>query len=318
MLAVRNNPRNAPTQRPPRDVQLAPASYLPPSGNTFVTTVTTTRECPDPLDPCKPRGFSTETAQVFQTPATPQVPQLREQAVQCVCGNTFMDDAVFCPRCGSKRPPTLLIEGDRQGPASTFSNAYGQGQAALVAETCRFNADEQLRLIRLRQRLSGCLEEFKGLSLLLGAGAAENESGLPRLREAHRSRLNGTTYTVEDAQRELMPDRMVEKMTGYLNFVDGALADTIDLPAGGADAVRQAVLTVEADPTSRPFSPPCAGAPSAEAQALATDAARQSPAVDPTSNVVGSAGYAQEQTQWRQRAPEIPFAPMRQMKPFAI
>jgi len=188
--------RNAPTAQPPRDIQQAPSEYLPPAGCATVTTVTTTRQSPDPGDPGLSRDFTTNVS-VTKSP---------------------------------HGESSVAIQGDSLGfKNSVFSDALGEGKPIEVSETCKFAPDEQQRLVILRRQLVSCAKELVALDKILSDDEGR-ASGLPHARESYRSRLQGGTYSVEDARRELCCDRLAAKMSGYINFIDSALADGLDPP----------------------------------------------------------------------------------------
>eukprot|EP00929_Paragymnodinium_shiwhaense_P009910 TRINITY_DN11431_c0_g1_i1.p1 TRINITY_DN11431_c0_g1~~TRINITY_DN11431_c0_g1_i1.p1 ORF type:complete len:296 (+),score=57.53 TRINITY_DN11431_c0_g1_i1:110-997(+) len=99
-----------------------------------------------------------------------------------------------------------------------------------IAETCKFDAAERDRLIELRRRLVGCIRAWQDMSSLL---AQDSHGGLPDMVQADRVRLNGDTFSKEDATRELCGEWLPDKMRQYLEFVDAALGDKLD-PAPAA------------------------------------------------------------------------------------
>merc|ERR1711977_106558 len=97
-----------------------------------------------------------------------------------------------------------------------------------TSETCKFTPDKQHQLIELRRRLMAFEEEYTGLCDLLSDGPLA--SGLPLLKDEARCRLHGTTFSVEDAKRELCNEWYKRRLGDFVNFVDKALADQLDRP----------------------------------------------------------------------------------------
>lgn len=110
-----------------------------------------------------------------------------------------------------------------------------------VAESCKFSPEEQEKLLNLRSLLLRCSGELEGLRGFLHAdgGAA---CGLPRLKEAHRSRLQGRSYSVEDAQGDFFGGhQLLSQLQRYVAFVDGALADDLAEQEDSGDEAEAAV-----------------------------------------------------------------------------
>lgn len=93
-----------------------------------------------------------------------------------------------------------------------------------ISETCKFSPEEGERLITLRKQLLRVSAEYSTLIELL----ASDHSGLPHIRETHRNRLAGDTYSVQDARRELQNEWFSEKLKSYRMFIDKALLDELD------------------------------------------------------------------------------------------
>mmetsp|Transcript_47971 Transcript_47971/g.104367 ORF Transcript_47971/g.104367 Transcript_47971/m.104367 type:complete len:241 (+) Transcript_47971:50-772(+) len=186
--------QNRPLQQPPRDVSLAPETYLPSAGRALVTAVTTARESPDPRASGRVGSFASEALAV--------PPPVVDRA-------TAVAEAVVNMRY----------------PASAFVADQDDRRLLALSETCQYSPEEQHQLLELRRRLASCASE---LSRLRSHIVREDGAGLPRLREAHRCRLGGNTFSVEDAKRELCQPWLEEKMAAYIVFIDSALADTLD------------------------------------------------------------------------------------------
>jgi len=146
---------------------------------------------------------------------------------------------------------------DRHMP-SIFHNATGDGKLTRVSEWCKFTPSEQEGLLELRRRLLSCESELASLTAFLADG---NAAGLPHMRERHRSRLRGESYTIEEAQKEFCNERLLGRMQGYVSFIDSALAGTLDgLPWSTAE--RTATPKSGGPPTSQTprLSSPCGDA----------------------------------------------------------
>jgi len=113
--------------------------------------------------------------------------------------------------------------------------------APSVSSTCRYPPEELERLLRLRRCLALCTGEVEALKELVlqdacAAGGAAAACGLPRLKEAHRCRLHGETFSIEEARRELSGGRLLEQLRRYAALVDGALSGELGERLEDADA----------------------------------------------------------------------------------
>eukprot|EP00747_Dinoflagellata_sp_TGD_P191410 gnl/TRDRNA2_/TRDRNA2_54735_c0_seq1.p1 gnl/TRDRNA2_/TRDRNA2_54735_c0~~gnl/TRDRNA2_/TRDRNA2_54735_c0_seq1.p1 ORF type:complete len:262 (+),score=43.10 gnl/TRDRNA2_/TRDRNA2_54735_c0_seq1:46-786(+) len=232
---------NVPAQQPPRDLRLAPSSYLPPGEHAVVSSVSTSRRSPDPGNPDMEREFS----------------------------SSVTVDATAAPRPASEQ--SVGEAGEKPDaswyPPSVFEDALGDGKLVRVSESCKFSPTEQQNLIGLRRKVDHCAGELQALCALLAdeSGAA---SGLPSLRDSHRCRLGGRTFSAEDAKRDLCNSWLLDRLNGYVAFVDHALADELDERPNGPTTRKlskdppPATFTDQRQSRSPPQSPQVTIAPS--------------------------------------------------------
>ena len=45
---------------------------------------------------------------------------------KCICGNTFLDDALFCRKCGDAKPGTEVAASPEDAPAAEESEAAAE------------------------------------------------------------------------------------------------------------------------------------------------------------------------------------------------
>lgn len=261
--------KNVPAQRqPPRDLQLKPATYLFPAGQAFVTALITTPRVATDMgrSPLRAQDFTFST-KVTRLPPTQQL---------------LNGDPLESARSG--------LGPHAKFPISTFADT-----PARISETCKFNPDEQHRLIGFRRKLATCEEELRALYALLEGdqGAA---SGLPNLREAERSRLRGRSYSIEDAQRELLQPWLLERLGGYIAFVDRALEDRLDpaLAVGSfnADTLGASAISARASSASARGRRPSSAAASSCASKLAEVVVAGPAAAGPVSDGAAAAAAA--------------------------
>lgn len=184
--------RNCPPQLPPRNVKLAPANYLPPAGRAHVTAVTTSREV-HLGDPEKSRS-STFHTEVLRLPPEYDI------------------TGGVDPRRDSQRgfPKSILAESE-----------------VAISEACKFTPAEQHRLLVLRRQLVRCESELAQLRALTLQADGEG-TGLAKLHEAHRVRINGMTFSQEDAKRDLCNVWLLERLRKYILFIDAGLENKLD------------------------------------------------------------------------------------------
>jgi len=184
--------RNCPPQLPPRNVKLAPAIYLPPAGRAHVTAVTTSREV-HLGDPEKSRS-STFHTEVLRLPPEYDI------------------TGGVDPRRDSQRgfPKSILAESE-----------------VAISEACKFTPAEQHRLLVLRRQLVRCESELAQLRALTLQADGEG-TGLAKLHEAHRVRINGMTFSQEDAKRDLCNVWLLERLRKYILFIDAGLENKLD------------------------------------------------------------------------------------------
>jgi len=104
--------------------------------------------------------------------------------------------------------------------------------------------------------------------------------GLPRLSEAHRCRLDGYTFCIEEAREEFGGERMIEQLRRYAALADAALAGT-GSPEGGGSGVAAAALGPAATPPLLATAMLEAEAPEAAARSLPSSASLEAAGVPP-------------------------------------
>lgn len=180
---------NAPVRQAPRDVTNEPTAYLPPTTNI----VECLRIDPVTVEAAAPLSRKCDGASISETTE------------------------------GGDLPPAEDLQ--------TAEQKKAERAAALapprISETCKFSSDERQKLQDFRSRLINAaleLEEMRKM-ILDDDGSA---CGLAHLRETQRVRLGGSTFSLEDARRELCSEWLCDKIKQYKNYVDSALADELE------------------------------------------------------------------------------------------
>jgi hypothetical protein len=120
-----------------------------------------------------------------------------------------------------------------------------------ISETCKFSSDEREKLQNFRTRLINSaleLEEMRRM-ILDDDGSA---CGLAHLRETQRVRLGGSTFSLEDARRELCSEWLSDKIKEYKHFVDCALADELETSTQSRSRNTSAQSTPVSSPALAP------------------------------------------------------------------
>lgn len=189
---------------------------------------------PLPRELCGPRSFQSplqQPASHIPCGSAPQRtidPEVAPQSAVVTSGHA----SAFAASTASPRRLWSPIAADRLLPAAGGAPLASEEQEVeppepVASTSCRFSWEEQGKLLRLRGLLLRCSGELTTLrSLVLRDGGAA--CGLPQLKEAHRSRLAGHTYSLEDARDDFCNNKLLDKLKRYIAFVDGALVDNLE------------------------------------------------------------------------------------------
>lgn len=239
--------QNAPPQHRPLNVLLAPSTYLPPKEHAHVSSVSTSRSCWAPTAPCgahRPRrttfsrgcvGLGEERYVDFSSfhASKPPAEALRDGALkEALTAEVGMLTRPITPlRSQAVDDCSSSVNAATVGPLpSIWAQAYGESAGQLmVSEACQFSPAEQEGLLALRKHLVRCADGLAELDKLLAEGEGL-ALGLPSQEEWHRARLRGSssTFSTADAQRELSPGHLMERLKSYTAFCEAALANGLD------------------------------------------------------------------------------------------
>jgi len=208
-------------------LQLAPSTYLKPSEYALVTAVTS-----------KPKALP--HAQRSLKKGSPIAFNFTTEVATVPPGKLRSTDDPLAEAMAGASTHSMY-------PTSTWANAA----PSRISESCKFNPDEQQRLLRLREQLGKCEAEMRELcGILQGAS-----SGLPLRCEKHRSYCKDHVFSVEDARRELCHAWLLERLVGYIDFVDHALEDRLDPEPGGGIKLPATARRAPASPKAAPVLP---------------------------------------------------------------
>eukprot|EP00927_Polykrikos_kofoidii_P036618 TRINITY_DN3091_c0_g1_i1.p1 TRINITY_DN3091_c0_g1~~TRINITY_DN3091_c0_g1_i1.p1 ORF type:complete len:268 (-),score=42.95 TRINITY_DN3091_c0_g1_i1:380-1183(-) len=209
---------NAPSRQPPRDVTIEPSAFLPP----VVNIVECLRLDPVTVQPVAP--LSRKAAAIAASEAA-----ARGDLTTAVALPTAEQRAA--ERAAALAPPR-------------------------ISETCKFSSAEREKLLNFRTLLANCVVEMDDLRQMILEDDGSS-CGLPRLCEKHRVRLAGSTFSLEDARRELCSAWLLDKLKQYKDYVDSALAD--ELEAGAPPRSRNTSARSSPAPTPTISPTPCDG-----------------------------------------------------------
>jgi hypothetical protein len=135
-------------------------------------------------------------------------------------------------------------------PVATASTSEDPGAAAELLPSAVFSPEVQQKLFRSREVIARAAVAYQSLIAALSTDA----TGLPDLKDP-RCWHNDETFALQDAQRELVDDPLLQRLREYVSFIDADRTPQIGSdrrPRAGSDDRGRALIT---PPSSRPGSP---------------------------------------------------------------